>query len=105
MKPSRVRRTKFSRLMSQLGQRRTKWSPCTAEQRVQQSAVSEVNGRNQLSRWVTGSALRKIFNVSAVTLWRWRHNNSFPIAKRINGRLYFPWHEVEAWLEAQPDAG
>jgi predicted DNA-binding transcriptional regulator AlpA len=55
-------------------------------------------------RWVTGPALRKILNISSVTLWRWRRNNGFPVAKIINGRLYFPLHEVDAWLEAQPDA-
>jgi predicted DNA-binding transcriptional regulator AlpA len=55
-------------------------------------------------RWVTGPTLRKILNISAVTLWRWRQKNGFPTAKSINGRLYFLWHEIEAWLEAQPDA-
>jgi predicted DNA-binding transcriptional regulator AlpA len=58
----------------------------------------------QESRWVTGPTLRRLLNISAVTLWRWRHNNRFPAPKSINGRLYFPWHKVEAWLQAQPDA-
>ena len=56
------------------------------------------------SRWVTGPTLRRMLNISAVTLWRWRQAGGFPIGKSINGRLYFPWHEVEVWLEAQPDA-
>jgi predicted DNA-binding transcriptional regulator AlpA len=55
-------------------------------------------------RWVTGPALRKILSISSVTLWRWRHGEGFPLAKSINGRLFFSWDEVEAWLEAQPDA-
>ena len=65
------------------------------------------HGRPQLERhWVTGPTLRKILNISSVTLWRWRHNPSmgFPPAKRINGRTFFVWHEVVAWLEKQPDA-
>ena len=56
------------------------------------------------SRWVTGPMLRKLFNISAVTLWRWRRGSGFPRGKSINGRLYIPWHEVEAWLQSQPDA-
>jgi hypothetical protein len=55
-------------------------------------------------QWVTGTTLRKILDISPVTLWRWRHMNGFPAAKSINGRLYFPWREIEAWLMAQPDA-
>ena len=57
----------------------------------------------QQFRWVTGPTLRKILNISAVTLWRWRHRaeSGFPSAKSINGRLYFYWPDVEAWLEKQ----
>jgi predicted DNA-binding transcriptional regulator AlpA len=51
-----------------------------------------------------GVRLRKNLGISSVTLWRWRHKNGFPNGKRINGRLYFPWEEVESWLEAQIDA-
>jgi predicted DNA-binding transcriptional regulator AlpA len=60
----------------------------------------------QKTRWVTGATLRRMLNISAVTLWRWRHDPSmgFPPAKRINGRLYFPWHEVSEWLAQQQDA-
>jgi hypothetical protein len=57
-------------------------------------------------QWVTGPTLRKALNISAVTLWRWRHNKSigFPPAKRINSRLYFPWPDVLAWWDKQPAA-
>ncbi len=56
------------------------------------------------SRWVTGPTLRKILNISSVTLWRWRRAGGFPIAKRIKGRLYFPWSQVAVWLNRQQDA-
>jgi Helix-turn-helix domain len=54
---------------------------------------------------VSGPKLRRILDVSPVTLWRWRHDErmGFPAAKCIQGRLYFPWHEVSAWLERQPE--
>ena len=55
-------------------------------------------------RWVTGSTLSKILNISSVTLWRWRRAGGFPLAERINGRLYFPWDEVADWLDKQQDA-
>jgi hypothetical protein len=58
------------------------------------------------SRWVTGPTLRKMLNIGPVTLWRWRHSksNGFPVAKSINGRLYFYWPDVQAWLDKQPVA-
>jgi hypothetical protein len=57
-------------------------------------------------QWVTGPTLQKALDISAVTLWRWRHNKSvgFPPAKRINNRLYFPWPDVQAWWDKQPAA-
>jgi predicted DNA-binding transcriptional regulator AlpA len=53
-----------------------------------------------------GPKLRQILGVSPVTLWRWRHDESmrFPKAKSIQGRLYFPWKAVAAWLAAQQEA-
>jgi predicted DNA-binding transcriptional regulator AlpA len=50
--------------------------------------------------------LRAKLGISAVTLWRWRHDKKrgFPIAKIINGRLYFPVTAVSAWLARQADA-
>ena len=47
-----------------------------------------------------------MLNIGPVTLWRWRHSksNGFPVAKSINGRLYFYWPDVQAWLDKQPVA-
>jgi predicted DNA-binding transcriptional regulator AlpA len=55
---------------------------------------------------VSGPSLRRVLDISAVTLWRWRHDEraGFPSAKSINGRLYFPWAEVQAWLAKQQRA-
>jgi predicted DNA-binding transcriptional regulator AlpA len=52
---------------------------------------------------VIAARLSKRLGISAVTLWRWRHNAQlgFPKGRRINERVYFPWHEVAAWLERQ----
>jgi predicted DNA-binding transcriptional regulator AlpA len=56
--------------------------------------------------FIPGPKLRAKFGISAVTLWRWRHNkeNGFPAPKVINGRLYFPLGAVTAWLARQVDA-
>jgi hypothetical protein len=56
--------------------------------------------------FIPGPKLRAKLGVSAVTLWRWRHEkeNGFPAPKVINGRLYFPLDAVTAWLAGQPDA-
>jgi len=50
--------------------------------------------------------LRAKLGISAVTLWRWRHDKKggFPVPKVINGRLYFPVTAVLAWLARQADA-
>ena len=55
---------------------------------------------------IPGPKLRAKFGISAVTLWRWRHDPEagFPAAKLINGRLYFPWGAVATWLARQPEA-
>jgi predicted DNA-binding transcriptional regulator AlpA len=48
--------------------------------------------------------LRAKLGISAVTLWRWRHENGFPVAKVINGRLYFPVTAISAWVARQGNA-
>ena len=55
---------------------------------------------------ISGPKLRAKLGISAVTLWRWRHDEGmdFPAAKLINGRTYFPWAKVVAWLERQQEA-
>jgi hypothetical protein len=75
------------------------------ERRNRQSEMAIAQGLPQLERaWVTGPTLRKLLNISAVTLWRWRHreDGGFPSGKTINGRLYFYWPDVQAWLDRQP---
>ena len=50
--------------------------------------------------------LRAKLGISAVTLWRWRHDKKggFPVPKVINGRLYFPLDSVTAWVVGQADS-
>jgi predicted DNA-binding transcriptional regulator AlpA len=56
--------------------------------------------------FIPGPKLRAKLGISAVTLWRWRHDKAsgFPTAKVINGRLYFPLGAVCDWLTKQPEA-
>jgi predicted DNA-binding transcriptional regulator AlpA len=56
--------------------------------------------------FIPGPKLRAKLGISAVTLWRWRHDKEkgFPAPKVINGRLYFPVTAVSAWLAGQADA-
>ena len=52
---------------------------------------------------VYAAKLQRRLGVSDVTLWRWRHDErlGFPKGRLINRRVYFPWHEVAAWLDRQ----
>ena len=56
--------------------------------------------------FIPGPKLRAKLGISAVTLWRWRHDKEkgFPAPKVINGRLYFALGAVMAWLARQTDA-
>jgi predicted DNA-binding transcriptional regulator AlpA len=56
--------------------------------------------------FIPGPKLRAKLGISAVTLWRWRHDqqSGFPAPKVINGRLYFPAGAVSDWLAKQPEA-
>jgi predicted DNA-binding transcriptional regulator AlpA len=56
--------------------------------------------------FIPGPKLRAKLGISAVTLWRWRHDDAsgFPAAKVIKGRLYFPLGAVFDWLARQPEA-
>jgi len=56
--------------------------------------------------FIPAPKLRAKLGISAVTLWRWRHDqaNGFPAPKVINGRLYFPLGAVVAWMARQGDA-
>jgi predicted DNA-binding transcriptional regulator AlpA len=84
---------------------RDKLSEGEQKPRSWQSQQSRSSGEDlRERRWVTGPALRRMLNISPPTLWRWRHAGGFPIAKLINGRLYFALDEVEAWMAAQPNA-
>ena len=55
--------------------------------------------------FIPGPKLRAKLGISAVTLWRWRHDEqaAFPAPKVINGRLYFPAGAVSDWLAKQPE--
>lgn len=55
---------------------------------------------------ISGPKLRARLGISAVTLWRWRHdpNAGFPVPKVINGRLYFSACLVFDWIAKQSDA-
>jgi hypothetical protein len=55
--------------------------------------------------FIPGPKLRAKLGISAVTLWRWRHDREkgFPAPKVINGRLYFALGAVVAWLARQAD--
>ena len=82
-------------------------SPSVGNRRVRRAlAAKKTDVAVQQSRWVTGPTLREMLDISPVTLWRWRHrkHSGFPSAKSINGRLYFYWPDVEAWLDKQPVA-
>jgi predicted DNA-binding transcriptional regulator AlpA len=62
--------------------------------------------KSNANDFIPGPRLRAKLGISAVTLWRWRHDEAigFPAPKVIKGRLYFSSGAVEAWLAQLPDA-
>ncbi len=80
-------------------------SPSELSRRRRQSAAAlrdDADVRER--RWVTGPSLRRMLDISAPTLWRWRRKPGFPRAKIIHGRTFFDLGEVERWMDAQPEA-
>jgi predicted DNA-binding transcriptional regulator AlpA len=61
---------------------------------------------HEANDFIPAPKLRARLGISAVTLWRWRHDkqSNFPAPKVINGRLYFPAGAVSDWLARQPEA-
>jgi predicted DNA-binding transcriptional regulator AlpA len=57
-------------------------------------------GEPDATDFILGPKLRAELGISAVTLWRGRHDEavSFPTPKVIKGRLYFPRGAVSAWM-------
>lgn len=47
--------------------------------------------------------LERFGGISAMTLWRWEHDEkiAFPKATEINGRKYYDLAEIEAWERQQ----
>jgi predicted DNA-binding transcriptional regulator AlpA len=77
--------------------------PVASPRRMQALALMPEIGT---SDFIPGPKLRAKLGISAVTLWRWRHDktSSFPAPKVIKGRLYFPLRAITAWLAEQPEA-
>jgi hypothetical protein len=63
---------------------------------------NDEDGRER--RWVTSNTLRRYIDVSAVTLWRWRQDPTFPPVRVINGRNFYDLPAVEAYLIAKSEA-
>jgi predicted DNA-binding transcriptional regulator AlpA len=63
-----------------------------------------ITGGN-VNDFIPGPRLRAKLGISAVTLWRWRHDEAsdFPPPKVIKGRLYFPLAAINSWLANQPE--
>jgi hypothetical protein len=80
-------------------------SDAERDRRRRQSQAAHDNdepGRER--RWVTSNTLRRYIDVSAVTLWRWRQDPTFPPPRVINGRNFYDLPAVEAYLIAKSEA-
>jgi len=68
-------------------------------------AATSAKHRIDVSELISGPRLRAKLGISAVTLWRWRHDETsgFPAPKVIKGRLYFQSAAVNVWLARQPE--
>jgi predicted DNA-binding transcriptional regulator AlpA len=71
-----------------------------AKRRVQTALAWPTAAEPEL---IYAARLHRRLGISDVTLWRWRHDErlGFPKGRLINRRVYFPWHEVVAWLNRQ----
>jgi predicted DNA-binding transcriptional regulator AlpA len=62
----------------------------------------EQKGADKLSsnkQYIIRRKLCDRFDISAMTLWRWEHDEklAFPKALTINGRKYYDLAEIEGW--------
>jgi hypothetical protein len=69
-----------------LQKRKTKEGAATRSRKAGSLLASKSEARD----FIPGPKLRAKLGISAVTLWRWRHDeeSGFPTAKVIKGRLY-----------------
>jgi predicted DNA-binding transcriptional regulator AlpA len=53
---------------------------------------------------LTARAVQKRYGISAMTVWRWEHDErlGFPAPTIIRGRRYWRGSELEAWERSQP---
>jgi hypothetical protein len=74
--------------------------------RRQSQAAHDADEPRRERRWVTSATLRRYIDVSAVTLWRWRQDPTFPpdAVRVINGRNFFDLPAVEAYLISKSEA-
>jgi hypothetical protein len=76
-----------------------KYTPLSAllKNRAAFRAPARTHGPPEL---VTGPGVRRLFgNISAMTVWRWRQDPSFPAPFVINNRNYFNPTKLLAWAQ------
>jgi prophage regulatory protein len=57
--------------------------------------------RLSLDGLISRRQIRKLIDVSDMTLWRWEQAGTFPRHLTINGRNYWRRSDVLAWLDRQ----